>query len=251
MAVDASAYATLGLDPGADAATIEQAYKRLIKAYHPDREGGDGRRAADITRAYRDIRVERNLRDPLELNDDWPVAPSEGRAWVVVASFLAAAVGLLLLVEDLLANGATAGSDLVADHLKTIPAGADPMDEPLHLGAIDTAMQKALQLARTRDEMALASASRDCHHRLRNDPSLAQLDRCAAFDDAVVQLEGRDPLRDQGPFGELAVTGRLWSGATALSDDYVAIDGRLDRIRLRVELALAPASPAKAPANRS
>ena len=43
-------------------------------------------------------------------------------------------------------------------------------------------------------------------------------------DDAVVQLQDRDPLRDQGPFGELAVTGRLWSGATALSDDYVAIN---------------------------
>ena len=43
------------------------------------------------------------------------------------------------------------------------------------------------------------------------------------------------------PFSELAVTGRLWSGAIALSDDYVAIDGRLDRIPLRVELALAPA----------
>jgi hypothetical protein len=53
-------------------------------------------------------------------------------------------------------------------------------------------------------------------------------------------------LRDQGPFGELAVTGRLWSGATALSNDYVAIDGRLDRIRLRVELALAPAAEAAA-----
>jgi len=89
--------------------------------------------------------------------------------------------------------------------------------------------------------MALASASRDCHHILGSDPSLLQLDRCAAFDDAVVQLQDRDPLRDQGPFSELAVTGRLWSGAIALSDDYVAIDGRLDRIPLRVELALAPA----------
>ena len=78
---------------------------------------------------------------------------------------------------------------------------------------------------------------------MRNEPSLLQLDRCAAFDDAVVQLQDRDPLRDQGPFGELAVTGRLWSGATALSDDYVAIDGRLDRIRLQVEIALAPPPP--------
>jgi hypothetical protein len=66
------------------------------------------------------------------------------------------------------------------------------------------------------------------------------LDRCAAFDDAVVELQDRDPLRDQGPFSQLAVTGRQWSAASALSSDYVAIDGRLDRIRQRVEVVLAP-----------
>ena len=117
---------------------------------------------------------------------------------------------------------------------------ADIMDEPLHVAAITASARRAQHLARTSDEMALASASRDCHHQLRSDPSLLQLDRCVAFDDAVVQLQDRDPLRDQGPFSELAVTGRLWSGATGLSDDYVAIDSRLDRIRLQVELALAP-----------
>jgi len=37
-----------------------------------------------------------------------------------------------------------------------------------------------------------------------------------------------------------AVTGRIWAGATALSDDSLAIDGRLDRIRLRVEEVIAP-----------
>jgi hypothetical protein len=74
------------------------------------------------------------------------------------------------------------------------------------------------------------------------------LDRCAAFDDAVVGLEDRDPLRDEGPFAPLAVTGRQWSAASALSADYLAIDGRLDKIRLRVELALAPDVPAVAPA---
>ena len=123
------------------------------------------------------------------------------------------------------------------------------MNQPLHLAAIDGAARDAFHLSRTSDEMAMAGASRDCHHLLRMNPSLDQLDRCAAFDDAVVQLQDRDPLRDQGPFSELAVTGRIWSGATALSDDSVAIDGRLDRIRLRVELALAldaqpvPAAP--------
>ena len=68
-----------------------------------------------------------------------------------------------------------------------------------------------------------------------------------SFDDAVVQLQDRDPLRDQGPFSEIAVTGRIWSGAAALSDDSVAIDGRLDRIRRRVELMLAPPVEAARP----
>jgi hypothetical protein len=36
------------------------------------------------------------------------------------------------------------------------------------------------------------------------------------------------------------MTGRLWSGATALLDGDAAIDGRLDRARLRLALALAP-----------
>ena len=46
--------------------------------------------------------------------------------------------------------------------------------------------------------------------------------------------------RGNRPSQRLAVTGRQWSAASALSDDYLAIDGRLDKIRLRVELELAP-----------
>jgi hypothetical protein len=241
MAGDASAYAALGVEPNADSATIEAAYKRLIKKHHPDREGGNSGRAAEIIRAYREIRAERNLRDPLELNDDGPVAPTGGRVWIIIALLLAFGVGLLVLTQPSLSNGASAsGSRIAGDRLRGATTGADPMDQPLNTAVIDGSVRNALQLARTSDEMALATASRDCHHALRSDPSLLQLDRCAAFDDAVVQLQDRDPLRDQGPFSELAVTGRLWSGATGLSDDYVAIDGRLDRIRLRVELALAP-----------
>ena len=243
MAGDASAYAALGLEPNADSATIEAAYKRLIKEYHPDRQGGDSKRAAEINRAYREIRADRNLKDPLELNNDWSATSGGGGAWVLIALFLAACAGLLVVTQSSLSNGASAGASRpIADRSRGAATGSDPMDQPLHLKVIDSAARNALRLAQTRDEMALASASRDCHHRLRNDPDLLQLDRCVAFDDAVVQLEDRDPLRDQGPFSELAVTGRLWSGATALSSDYVAIDGRFDRIRLRVELALASAA---------
>ncbi len=97
--------------------------------------------------------------------------------------------------------------------------------------------------------MALASASSDCQRRFRDNPGTWFLDRCAAFDDAVIGLQDRDPLRDEGPFAPLAVTGRQWSAASALSDDYLAIDSRLDQVRLRVEIALAPQVPPVAPAN--
>lgn len=238
MAADASAFAALGLDPDADSAEVERAYKRLIKQHHPDREGGDAARAAEINRAYREIRGERDLKHPLELHDDWISRPGEGRAWLLIALLLAAATALLLLRPGPLTPFATGGRPSAPN--KAAAAKSDPMDQPLHLAAIDGAARDALRLSRKSDEMGLASASRECHHALRTDPTIAQLDRCAAFDDAVVQLQDRDPLRDQGPFSELAVTGRIWSAASALSDDSVATDGRLDRIRLRVEIVLAP-----------
>lgn len=249
MVGDASAYAVLGLEPGADSSAVEQAYRRLIKEHHPDRDGGDAARAAELNRAYRELRATRDLKDPLELIDDDLPLPRRGGGWIGVA-FLAgiAALGLVLSegrmkpIGQLLA-GKAPGAPL---HVRST-ASADPMDQPLHVVAIETAAQDALRMARTRDEMALASASSDCHRELRRQPTLLQLDRCAAFDDAVVQLEDRDPLRDQGPFGQLAVTGRIWSGATALSEDSLAIDSRLDRIRLRVEMALAALSPPKQP----
>jgi hypothetical protein len=117
------------------------------------------------------------------------------------------------------------------------------MDVPLHGAAIEAGVRDAKHIAATRDEMGLAAESSHCHSRMRSDPDIAQLDRCAAFDDAVIQIQDRDPLRDRGPFSELAVTGRLWSSASTLSSDYLAIDGRLDRIKVQVELALAEGAP--------
>ena len=251
MAEDGSAYAALGLEPDADSAAIEQAYKRLIKEHHPDREGGDARRAAEINRAYRELRTSRNLKDPLELNEEWlGDERARRRGWLGFAAVaVVTAAGLLFLAGPLGPSADAGRSPALHRGMVHGHATADPMDQPLHVAAITASARRAEYLAHTRDEMALASASRDCHHELRNEPSLLQLDRCAAFDDAVVQLQDRDPLRDQGPFGELAVTSRLWSGATALSDDYVAIDSRLDRIRLQVELALAPPPPPPEPAD--
>jgi hypothetical protein len=251
MVGDASAYAALGLEPGADSSAVEQAYKRLIKEHHPDRAGGDDRRAAELNRAYRELRATRELKDPLELIEEDSPVPKRGGGWVGLALLAGIAASGLLLSDGKLGpirkEFVIGKAPVGAANVRPMDS-ADPMDQPLHVSAIDLAAHDALQMARTRDEMALASASGDCHRELRRQPTIVQLDRCTAFDDAVVQLEDRDPLRDQGPFGELAVTGRIWSGATALSEDSLAIDSRLDRIRLRVEIALAPfLGPAKQP----
>jgi hypothetical protein len=122
------------------------------------------------------------------------------------------------------------------------------MDAPIAAKGIEAAIGQAVRLSTTSDELRLTEVSRLCHRQMHSRPELAMLDRCAAFDNAVAQLQNRDPLRDRGPFSELAVTGRTMSAATLLSNDYVAIDRRLDRIRLQVELALAPR--ANSPAER-
>ena len=238
MAGESSAYAALGLKPGADAAAIEQAYKRLIKAHHPDREGGDSRRAAEINRAYRELK--NRPKDALEMHRHPPEAQASAKRWVFAAMFALVGVGTLLLAADPTRPLASTRSVLPLKVGGAKGAGADAMDQPLAVAVIDSAVRDALHLSRTRDEMALARSSEACHQDLRTHPSLGRLDRCVAFDDAVVLLQDRDPLRDHGPFSEPIVTGRQWAGATALSSDYLAIDGRFDRIRLQVETLLMP-----------
>jgi hypothetical protein len=242
---DASAYESLGLDPGADQAAVERAYKRLIKEHHPDRDGGDSARATEINRAYRELREGRAVAgDALELIDDDPWAGKRRFGLIgplVAAGGLGALLFMIAPMKSELPDPASARS-LTAQQQAGAPL--DAMDMPLQSAAIEGAVRDARHIARTRDEMELATQSGDCHRKLKNRPDLIQFDRCVAFDDAVVVLQDRDPLRDRGPFSELAVTGRQWSGASALSSDSLAIDGRLDRIRLRVEMALADTVPA-------
>ena len=250
MAGRASAFAVLGLDPGADPAAVEQAYRRLIKQHHPDREGGDSTRAAELNRAYREIRGGKAATDPLQFNDER--ARPNPPHWPVAALAAGAVLGALLLVTGpsvpLTSSFWKARAERPPVHYKQADAAPDIVGTSLHFDMIDGAVREALQLYRTRDEMALAAASSDCQRRFRDSPGTRMLDRCAAFDDAVVGLQDRDPLRDGGPFAPLAVTGRQWSAASALSDDYLAIDSRLDQIRLRVDMVLAPEIPPVAPA---
>jgi hypothetical protein len=250
MAGRASAFAVLGLEPGADSAAVEQAYKRLIKQHHPDREGGDSGRAAEIIRAYREIRGGKG--DPLQFNAD--LGLRRRTRWPIAAMGAGACLGALMFMMGpsvpLPRPVWAAKAELPVRGAAAAAAASDPMSDELHVDAIDGAVRKALHIYRTGDEMALAEESRDCQRRFRDDPGTEMLDRCAAFDDAVIGLQDRDPLRDGGPFAPLAVTGRQWSAASALSADYLAIDGRLDKIRLRVELALVPDVPPVAPAVR-
>jgi len=243
MSDDRSAFAALGLDADADDAAIEQAYRRLIKRHHPDRSGGDNARATELNRAYRKLRLERDLRDPLDFNESDEPQRREHRVWLVVAALLIAA-SILLLSRVPPPSSIPFESVVVPAPIQAATGKPDElgtMDRPLDLAGIDRAAAVAARFRQTSDEMRLAAHSRACHQMFRTRATLARFDECAAFDDAVVMLQNRDPLRDQGPFSELAVTGRMRSAAALLSDDSVAIDARLDRIRRRVEGAVGSA----------
>ena len=257
-----SAYAALGLEPGADRAAVEEAYRRLIKRYHPDRSGGDAARAAEINRAYFELRqpperLDHRPRDGAHSGTAKRRVPGRSRrqgarrrrgsspVWPLVT----AAVGVLLLLGgDRLAE--TVGdleAPAVAGRGSAVQADSAALDGPLRDAVISKAISEARALSRRGDTAALAQLSRACHRRMRSRPELAQLDRCAAFDNTVAALADPDPIYDRGPFSASAVTSRLMTAASLLSSDYLAIERRLDRIRTTVELSLRPAMPTPRP----
>ena len=241
MGGDRSAYELLGLEPGAGREAIEQAYRRLIKLYHPDREGGDAVQAAEITRAYRELRGHRSRGEELEFYDQ-PAAGPTNSGWQVIAL----SVAIVLLSLAILAGGpldsglGPRSAGVPAQSAARVPAPESPIEQPIDIEVLETTAAEVRGLFRSEDEMKLAELSRDCHQAFRQSPGIERFDRCVAFDDAVIILQDRDPLRDQGPFREVAVLRRHWSEGMILTNDSWALDSRLDRIRLRVELLLAP-----------
>lgn len=234
MGVDRSAYELLGLEPGADRDAIEQAYRRLIKLHHPDRPGGDSGRAAEITRAYRELRSSTGRGEAMDFNA-YPVIGAIGRGWQVIA--LCLAIGLLSLA--ILAGGPfDTGFGPRAEPGDRRGADAS-IEQPIDLRALEATVAEVRAMFRSQDEMKLAGLSRECHEEFRQSPEVGKFDRCVAFDAAVIMLQDRDPLRDQGPFREVAVVRRHWSEGLMLTNDGWALDSRLDAIRLRVELLLA------------
>ena len=247
MRGDASAFAALGLEPGADPASIDRAYRKLIKLYHPDRSGGDARRAAEINQAYRQLRGRPAPVDAFSFGEG-DVHEGESGGWARAAVVLVIALVALLvatgpgaaLMRDL---GAQSAAPATVGRVTVTARASDPMDQPLDRAVLDNAISEAVRMKRSGDNAALLDASRTCQRTLRVNPNVRTLDRCAAFDDAIVEMEDWEPLWDGGPFSQPAVARRQWAAASALSNDYLAVDSRLDRIRLHVELALAPREP--------
>jgi hypothetical protein len=258
MSANPSAYAILGLEPGADRASVEAAYKKLIKRYHPDRKGGSATRAAEINRAYSELRG----RQEQEWHTDGPVDIAEAiyarrahrfrklkrppRLWppLLALALIGAGVDQRAHVKRFAARVEQGFQRMIeppasyADGVQVERTAA--FDESLNEDVIQTSIAAAGRMVRERDSEDLAEHSRDCHRQMRRSPSGATLDRCAAFDIAVVAILRRDPLQDEGPFSASAVTARQMAAARLLTDDYNSIELRLDQIRSRVEATLAP-----------
>ena len=273
----AAAYAVLGLEPGADRVAIERAYRELIKRYHPDRSGGDAERAAEINRAYFELRLKprrqssvdvvprsqtsrnrssrsRRGRRPVDRDRD-PRQPGSA-LWPVLLIITAsvATIERQRLAEAvprwIAAVESRQAAPLSAGRASAIAKDSTALDGPLDEPTIASSIELALRLAGRGDEEALANRSRDCHRRMRTEPDLTQLDRCAAFDNAVASIDGRDAMNDSGVFSASAITARQMTAASLLSSDYLAIERRLDRIRTIVQLTLRPAAPDALPSPR-
>jgi hypothetical protein len=261
MRAPASAYAALGLEPGADRGAVERAYRDLIKRYHPDRSGGDAARAAEINRAYFEIRGQPEEVRPVQNFTADRVATRtsprrrsrrHSRLWPLV---LAAILILAIVQRGWLAAEVPRWSESLDDVLAppvpgqrtAVPLNSAALDGPLAEIAIARSIEQAIGMAERGEEQALADRSRACHRRMRSDPDLEQLDRCAAFDDAVAAFGDRDPMSDAGAFSASAITARQMTAASLLSDDFLAIERRLDRIRMVVQLTLRPQQAAEPP----
>jgi hypothetical protein len=241
-----SAYSELGLRPGADRAQIDEAYRRLIKLHHPDRPGGDGERAAQINRAYRELRNQPLDTLPVQVQPPFPVRSQRPRFRLHALAAICLAAGAILFLSrnpTLLhsVESESAMPAMAASQYDSSPRSVTPLDdlqEPLSKSVIDRSAADALNLYQRSNPASLAGYSRGCQAQFRDHPDVVWFDACAAFDEAVVLLQSRDPAADSGPFNPAAVTSREMGAAGILSDDSLAADSRLRQIRSRVEIVL-------------
>lgn len=243
-----SAFATLGLRPGAGRAEVDEAYRRLIKVHHPDKSGGDGSRAAEINRAYTALRRTGRAAGPQARPVPTIVRPvarpgrSRRGGWLFGVLLVAAIGGLAMLqssgrlsqpVQFLpLSDASTAAAGATALPLQSF-------DEPLNSAVINSAIAQAVRFHSASDPSAAEIYSRDCQNSLRKARNLVWFDACAAFDEATLALSSGDSDKDNGAEDSL-IAARELSGAQLLSDDSLGADLRLHEIRSQVEMQIVP-----------
>lgn len=247
MQGDRSSYEILGLEHDAPREAVDRAFRSLIKQYHPDRVGGDRQRAEEIIAAYRNLTGRRVAIDDLELNDRGDERGISA-GWQIAGLLLAISLLILALVAGPFDSGFAArlrALDLSGRAADAAWKGysAEGLEKPIDDAAVKAMTKRAESDFRRLDEAGLADVSRECRQRYHQQPSAAAFDRCAVYDFAIVNLQDRDPVGDRGQFQEVAVIRRQWANAAMLTNDSYRIDSRIDRLKLKVELLLAPDLP--------
>lgn len=250
MTGEDSAYAILGLRPGAGRAELNNAYRRLMKRHHPDRPGGDADRAAEINRAYTLLR--RRLGEPVRMPVEVPVQRRAGGSRV-------GRVGWLLTFAIVGAAAALANQDAPSGSLRlgvpalsqwTGPAKADAdltdvsrlasFDDPVQQRGVTKAIADAVRFHSGKDIAGAAAYSRECQISLRRERSVGWFDTCAAFDEAMLTLVGGSDQAESGPFDEAAVVTREITASRIVSDDSLGADSHLHQIRSQVDIEILP-----------
>lgn len=250
MTGERSAYAILGLRPGAGRAEVNNAYRKLMKRHHPDRPGGDANRAAEINRAYTLLR--QRLGEPARVP---VVVPRRGRTgpprfrkvgWLL--TILIAGAAAALANQDAKRGPARAeffrlpqlASPAPGDHEGGYEAQLASFDAPVQPHIVSSSIADAIKFHSSGDLSGASAYSRDCQISLRRERNLAWFDACSAFDEAMLTLYGDSDQPDSSPFAESAVVTREISAARMLSDDTLGADSHLHQIRSQVDMEILP-----------
>ena len=246
MSGDESAFAALGLRPGAGRAEVNEAYRRLIKIHHPDRNGGDGRRAAQINRAYTQLSRDRDLAPRQPRYPPVSVRPAGRRSrryggiWLLgIAAAGLAAAGFAGVETNDVGRVMSAPFPDAGVRVQMPSSPAADFDQPLETSIINQAIADAAGLYGAGDWQAAIQYSRDCSEKVRMQPKLPMFDSCVAFDEAMLILDA-DSSGQAAGFSGSAIDTRHGALARAFGSDFSSADSRLQRIRSHVELTLLP-----------
>lgn len=203
-----SAYAVLGLTPGADRRAVDEAYRRLIKEHHPDKKNGDPARAAEINRAYAMVRANPHISDAsLKMRMRRP--RRSGAFWLpLLLVGMALAATFWFLPQRKISN-----LDEPAAIPKAAPSSLDQESfrrvSAIDKEAVSSAVKQAVQFASTQSWDEANAYAEECRTDLARLASPRLLDHCVAFEHALQLLRGRrtDVLSRYGePASSLLVT---------------------------------------------